>query len=67
MKKTFTCSFLFAVCFTFFTAYSKEVKPPVKVANNTASTYSSTSTQTSNQNQTNHTCSGSSDDGGGEH
>jgi hypothetical protein len=59
MKKIFTCSFLFAICFTFFTSCSKEVKAPVKNTYTAASTNTSAGTQISNQNQSGHTCGGS--------
>lgn len=68
MKKTFICSFLFTVCFIFFTSCSKGVKAPAKVSNATSTvTYTGTIQQTSNQNQTSHTCPGSSDNSDGVH
>ncbi len=68
MKKTITYSFLFAVCFGCLTSCSKDVKSPVKVANNTASTNTSAGSQTSTPNQSGHTCGGdhSSNSGGGD-
>jgi hypothetical protein len=58
MKKIFTYSFLFALCFSFFASCSKDVKAPVKVAGaTTASTNTYSGTQTT-QSQGGHTCGG---------
>ena len=61
MKKIFTYSFLFALCFSFFASCSKDVKAPVKVAGaTTASTNTYSGTQTTTQSQGGHTCGGGS-------
>jgi hypothetical protein len=60
MKKTFTHSFLLAICFSFFASCDKEATAPAKVAASTTSRTTNTVPQTTaNQNQ-GHTCGGGS-------
>lgn len=67
MKKTFTHSFLFAICFIAFAGCAKEVKTPVNKANiNTAALNTYTATQPSTP--PTHSCGGgnhTSNSGGG--